>query len=542
MGDITKRPRSPGFPEPLASSVGNSLEYSSHFTSETILPGDLGESQKWLQFHEKHKLPLLEKEHLSLSLTLDSQQLPSSQDDPGFVSFKAVGRESHRQNWPADNCGDHASLNSGGSFMVRNNLLPEYGVSSSGSVLLSCNYRCGNSSHSSSMDGSGSFRNPHIHIASPLRIHPLSSSSNTYLLNSGLLSSHHKSDWTASSLPFAYSAFNTSPLGAQKLLDSQNECRVSRSSSLLQSSPLLSGFETENLPLTPVSLRSSTHKTKSSSSDWEPSIPFRPSIFIPPIGISSPESQYDPLRDSIELPKIRDQSFRVSLYSHGASSMDTLHKRKYDSSVLTGTLGPECNNDTISVSSHNKFYENVLEKRCHMRERDSLTAEAERVGTSVVDWQSGTMPKEENPLSPSDVEELTKMSKIDDDHASSYQDDASRHQKELKLNRARHNVNKMDSRLKMDGHVERDGKVARHFRAALIDLAKELLKPTWRDGHLSKDAHNMIVKKVVDKVLRTLEPHQVPTTSESVEQYLSSFRTKIVKLVEVSVLILEKIC
>jgi hypothetical protein len=63
------------------------------------------------------------------------------------------------------------------------------------------------------------------------------------------------------------------------------------------------------------------------------------------------------------------------------------------------------------------------------------------------------------------------------------------------------------------------------------------LKPTWREGHLSKDAHNTIVKKTVEKVLSTLQPHQIPATVESIKQYLSSSQPKMAKLVEVSVLI-----
>ena len=75
----------------------------------------------------------------------------------------------------------------------------------------------------------------------------------------------------------------------------------------------------------------------------------------------------------------------------------------------------------------------------------------------------------------------------------------------------------------------------RHFHAALVDLIKELLKPTWHEGHLNKDAHNTIVKKAVDKVLGTIQPHQIPITFESVKLYLSSSQPKIARLVEVRV-------
>ncbi|KAG2683810.1 hypothetical protein I3760_10G050700 [Carya illinoinensis] len=522
LRDITERSRSPGFPEPQESSVGNTLEFSLHISSETILPRELGESQRWHQFHRKHKLPLVEKEDLSSCSNPDSQHLPSSKDDPVSVSFKDVGGESQRENWPANNYGDHASSNSRGSSLVKNNLLPEYGFSSSSSVLLSRNYH-------SEIFSSHSLQSQHVHSEcnSPLRIHSLNSSSNTHLQSTGMLPSHRTSSWRASSLPFSYSSFSTSSLGVQRLLNSEKECHASESSSLLLSYSPFSGSKSENLPLASVPLHCAEHKTKFSSNDWEPSVPFRPSIFIPPIGISSPDRQYDPLHDSIELPKIGDQSFGVSLDSHGASIMDTLLQRKYGNPALTEMQGLECHNDTTSVSSHNKVYENVLEK--HHHGRGSLKTEAETVGTSAVDRKSGMMPKEGNPLGFSHVNDRRKRSKLDDCRPSSHQNDASRHQ-DLKVGRGGQD-NEMDVGHKTDGNIHGEPKALRHFRAALIDLVKELLKPNWRDGHLSKDAHNMIVKKVVDKVLKTLQSHQVPTTLES-KQYLSSSRPKIVKLVE----------
>lgn len=529
MGDITERSRSTGFTEPLASSVENSLVFSSHVSSETIPLRELGETQSWHRFHEKYKLPLLGKEELSSRITPDPQQLPSSKDDPGFVSlFEDVGRDSHRQNWPADNYSDHALKKSRGSSTVRNGLLPEHGFSANGSVLLSRNYHSEIfSSHSSSMEDIASIRSQSLKSGSI--------SSHTTI---GMLPSHCSTAWRAFSSPFSSSTFNTSPLGAQKLLDREKECRASRSYSLLQSSSPFSGSESENLPLTNVRLHSAEHKTNFSSNDWEPSVPFRPSFFLPPMNISG--SLYDPLRDSIESPKIGDQSFRVSLYSHGASIVDESHRQKYGDLVLTGSLGPERNDDTTSVSSHNKFYENVLEKHCHTHKRDSITTEAETEGTSVVDWQNGTMPKEENRLGPSHGKDIRKMSKINDPDASNHQNDGSRHQKDIKVSRSRQE-SEMDAGHKIDGDMHKESKALRHIRAALIELVKELLKPTWRDGHLSKDAHNVIVKKAVDKVLSTIQSHQVPTTMESVKQYLSSYRPKIEKLVEVSLLIIMKI-
>lgn len=95
----------------------------------------------------------------------------------------------------------------------------------------------------------------------------------------------------------------------------------------------------------------------------------------------------------------------------------------------------------------------------------------------------------------------------------------------------------MDGKHLMDGNVPKESKATRHFRSALIELVKEILKPKWREGHLKKDVHNTVVKKTLDKVLGALQSHQVPTTVESVKQYLSSSRPKIEKLVEVGIFI-----
>ncbi|KAF3576091.1 hypothetical protein DY000_02029618 [Brassica cretica] len=75
----------------------------------------------------------------------------------------------------------------------------------------------------------------------------------------------------------------------------------------------------------------------------------------------------------------------------------------------------------------------------------------------------------------------------------------------------------------------------RQFRTAVVETIKDMLKPLWREGRLSKDVHNMIVKRATEKIVgAAVQLHQVPTNNESVEKYLSMSSTRIVKLVEVS--------
>ncbi|CAN6458512.1 unnamed protein product [Victoria cruziana] len=72
----------------------------------------------------------------------------------------------------------------------------------------------------------------------------------------------------------------------------------------------------------------------------------------------------------------------------------------------------------------------------------------------------------------------------------------------------------------------------RMFKFALVEVVKEMLKPTWKEGRMSKEAHKTIVKKVVDKVTSTLQGPQIPNTQERIDQYLAFSKPKLTKLVQ----------
>lgn len=520
----------------------------------------------------------LQKEELSVS-PLCTEQLDSSRGDSGFRPlYKDVGRERKRQNWPGSDCSNKELLTSSGGSVLRNSLHPEYGFPSSGYTIVADKYSIGKpSSHSSSFEELVSIRSRHLcngRTLSPMS-HSLYSSSSNPLLSTNLLSSNHISAWNASSLPFSYPSLLGSSLG-------------SRSSSFLRSSSSMSGSEPDNFPSTSIPMLSAELKQKISSDDWEPSVPFRPSFFIPP-AISSPGSQYDPLCDSFELPKMGDVSFRA-FYGQGSSMVNMPYRQTHGDSVKR-TLGLASNDYRNSVSSHNTYNKNVLGKSCQTREKDLLANEAEAFVTSVgsqnvtipkeevalelsdvgdnikTDKNSDgrhqgdaskhvkelkvdrirrhkeeeevdcvmdeTMPKEENALELSDVGDNINSNKITDGSGGRHQWDVSRHIKDLKVDRVIQNKEQEVDCI-MGETIHKESKALRQFRAALVDLVKELLKPKWREGNLSKDAHNRIVKKAVEKVLNSLQHHQVPTTMESVKQYLLLSRPKIIKLVEVS--------
>ncbi|KAJ4703518.1 Zinc finger CCCH domain-containing 27-like protein [Melia azedarach] len=523
----TERSKMPCFPDPLALSVRNNVSFSSYLSSEREPPlQELEESNRLPQ--ENHRPSFLQKENTSLDNSPSSQQLASFRDDMGSIlSYKEVGRESLRKNWPADDYGNSASMaHRGSSPIFKNNLLPEYRSSSSGSAILSSNYHSGNpSSYPSSLEEQPLIRSKCMRndFSSPFFSHSLNSSLGTADRTTSSFSSHHITAWTGSLLPFYSSSLNASPLDAQKLLDSDRESRNSRLSLFLRTT---SSFSVSELEKTGVS---ADYKAKLSSNDWETSVPFRPSFFITPTSISSPRSQCDPLHDSVDSPTMGNVSLKFAFSSVGVSTLNTSDQRLNGDSMLSKTMAAECNGDKSSVSSHGRFNENVLDKNCHTPRKDSYSDREEGVGTSIVDARISTVPKEDDPSVFTCVEDISK--KLNTDCDSRCQNDGSRPDKELKVDRLRQK-NVMDLEHKTDGDVRKESKTAKYFRAGLVDFVKELLKPTWREGRLSKDAHNTIVKKAVDKVLSTLQPHQIPATMESIMQYLSLSQPKIAKLVE----------
>lgn len=417
---------------------------------------------------------------------------PSSQmffaSTDGLGPSKDVRQNSIRQNLPADNYAKPSSLSYRGKSTFRNGLLPECISSLSGSV---------------------------------------TSFGNTYKENQ----SYRVSTWLAS-LPFSSSSSPCS-LGNHKVSDYDRERHTSRLSSLLQGSSPFSGSDPENFPVNDSSrdpLHFAEYRIKVSSDDWEPSVPFQPSFFVTS-GISSQRSQYDPLRDSLDMSKAGERSLRFSFSCQGQSLLNVAYPPTHGDSTSKGPLVPESNGD----KRNSGYDENLVKNDCYTSGKDSLTTDAND-GTSAADLHNGTLAREEISSVASHVKDISNTKKIDTDHDGRHCRDKSRCKIDLKVDRVKEN-NEIDVGLenKADGDVAKESKARRHFHAVLVDSIKDLLKPTWREGHLSKDAHNTIVKKAVDKVLGTIQPHQIPITLESVKQYLSSSQPKIERLVEVSI-------
>lgn len=77
----------------------------------------------------------------------------------------------------------------------------------------------------------------------------------------------------------------------------------------------------------------------------------------------------------------------------------------------------------------------------------------------------------------------------------------------------------------------KDSRSMKLFKVALADFVKDVLKPSWRQGNMSKEAFKTIVKKTVDKVAGAMKNHQIPKGQAKINQYVESSQRKLTKLV-----------
>ncbi|GLT25183.1 hypothetical protein SLA2020_003280 [Shorea laevis] len=77
----------------------------------------------------------------------------------------------------------------------------------------------------------------------------------------------------------------------------------------------------------------------------------------------------------------------------------------------------------------------------------------------------------------------------------------------------------------------KDSRSMKLFKIAIADFVKEVLKPSWRQGNMSKEAFKTIVKKTVDKVSGAMKSHQIPKSRAKIDHYIDSSQRKLTKLV-----------
>ncbi|XP_018723248.2 uncharacterized protein LOC104420717 isoform X2 [Eucalyptus grandis] len=69
------------------------------------------------------------------------------------------------------------------------------------------------------------------------------------------------------------------------------------------------------------------------------------------------------------------------------------------------------------------------------------------------------------------------------------------------------------------------------FKIALANFVKEVLRPSWRRGNMSKEAYKTILKKTVDKVTGAMKSHHMPKSQAEINHYIDSSQRKLTKLV-----------
>uniref|UniRef100_A0A803M0Q3 C3H1-type domain-containing protein n=1 Tax=Chenopodium quinoa TaxID=63459 RepID=A0A803M0Q3_CHEQI len=79
----------------------------------------------------------------------------------------------------------------------------------------------------------------------------------------------------------------------------------------------------------------------------------------------------------------------------------------------------------------------------------------------------------------------------------------------------------------------KDSRSMKLFKVAVANFVKEVLKPQWRQGNMSKEVFKTIVKKTVDKVSGSMKNHHLPKSQAKIDHYIDSSRRKLTQLVEV---------
>ena len=79
----------------------------------------------------------------------------------------------------------------------------------------------------------------------------------------------------------------------------------------------------------------------------------------------------------------------------------------------------------------------------------------------------------------------------------------------------------------------KDSRSMKLFKIAVANFVKEVLKPQWRQGNMSKEVFKTIVKKTVENVSGAMRNRRMPKSQAKIDHYIDSQRRKLTQLVEV---------
>ncbi|KAJ6917186.1 zinc finger CCCH domain-containing protein 38-like isoform X1 [Populus alba x Populus x berolinensis] len=207
-------------------------------------------------------------------------------------------------------------------------------------------------------------------------------------------------------------------------------------------------------------------------------------VTIQPNQAVEPQKQYDPICDSVEPGKHHVNT------NPPDQKLELLSKNLSPSSLSSGLIGGD----------FNKFHSE--------QEFIDKSSQLNQLGPGV----SSVVNKENNGVGSEESNKVEEQDKSAQENGPLENSDGDGKADESKKNK--------------------DAKGNRAFKFALVEFVKDLLKPAWKEGQMSKDAYKNIVKKVVDKVTGTMQSASIPTTQEKIEQYLSVSKPKLTKLVQ----------
>ncbi|XP_068648182.1 zinc finger CCCH domain-containing protein 38-like isoform X2 [Aristolochia californica] len=214
---------------------------------------------------------------------------------------------------------------------------------------------------------------------------------------------------------------------------------------------------------------------------------------LPELNSGIHQKQYDPLSDSVEAakPNVNDQS---------ELSSDNIieHPPSQESKTPMKTLDPLPLSDELTDGDPHKS--------CVVEEKPQSVHENPEFQQLLQNTETGIVSEADAPTTEQGQDEKELANNVEDIETEAGTD--------------------------AEGKRSKDAKGVRMFKFALVEFVKEMLKPTWKEGHMSKEAHKTIVKKVVDKVTSSVRVPNVPQTQEKIDSYLSHSKPKLSKLVQ----------
>ncbi|KAJ8556210.1 hypothetical protein K7X08_022968 [Anisodus acutangulus] len=310
-----------------------------------------------------------------------------------------------------------------------------------------------------------------------------------------------------------------------------------RSGMMLLSSSVLSSYKYQNTEVPPYAsgLDDTSYKRTQHMLDYHRLSFLSRSVDRWPSYLTSSSSNLDPVGDQKLLDRSQEYCYSRSISLRNKSSaLPGCGTEPFSSTDLSGDMEHSCGYKT-------KVYFNDWEPSAPFRPStflgqtipppeslyDPIRDSIEQTSTAEKDLSANERKTADRAIA---HEENMNTSSKEEKHSKSV-NPRGKKRKQSKLENLRPSC-EIDTDFRRDGSVNYESGVMKHFRVALVDFVKELLKPTWHEGLLMRDAYKMIVKKAVDKIINSLTPDLIPDTTESINQYLSVSKPKVAKLIE----------